>query len=211
MTRIGLSLGIIGVSITIFLGTVSARQSTNDFVRIDNDDLGGVVNSPKGVEAGVWVIAETRDLPTKFVRIVVTDDRGRYVVPDLPRANYDVWVRGYGLVDSPRVQADPGKILNLSAVVAPNARAAAEYYPPNYWYSLLQVPPKGDFPGTGPTGNGIATTMRTQQQFIAHMKCAFCHQIGNKATREIPEGLHTLASSMAAWDQACNLDSLVGS
>jgi hypothetical protein len=40
------------------------------------------------------------------VKIVVTDDRGRYVVPDLPRANYNVWVRGYGLVDSPKVADD---------------------------------------------------------------------------------------------------------
>ena len=40
----------------------------------------------KGPEAGVWVIAETTDLPTKFARIVVTDDRGRYVIPDLPKA-----------------------------------------------------------------------------------------------------------------------------
>ena len=69
-------------------------------VRIDSDDIGGVVTGPRGPEAGVWVIAETTDLPTKFVRIVVTDDRGRYVVPDLPKANYSVWVRGYGLVDS---------------------------------------------------------------------------------------------------------------
>ena len=66
--------------------------------------------SAKGPEAGVWVIAETTDLPTKFVKIVVTDDRGRYVLPDLPKANYNVWVRGYGLVDSPKVQGAPGKV-----------------------------------------------------------------------------------------------------
>ena len=29
----------------------------------------------------------------------MTDDQGRYVVPDLPIAKYKVWVRGYGLVD----------------------------------------------------------------------------------------------------------------
>src|SRR6201995_5379182 len=59
--------------------------------------MGGVVMGPKGPEAGVWVIAETNDLPTKYVKIVVTDDQGRYVIPDLPKATYDVWVRGYGL------------------------------------------------------------------------------------------------------------------
>ena len=82
----------------------SAGQGTADAVRVDQDDVGGVVTGPKGPEAGVWVIAETTDLPTKFARIVVTDDRGRYLLPDLPKANYAVWVRGYGLVDSPKSQ-----------------------------------------------------------------------------------------------------------
>src|SRR5688572_9283405 len=75
---------------------------------IDRGDVAGVVTGPSGPEAGVWVIAETSDLPTKFAKIVVTDDQGRYVLPDLPRASYDVWVRGYGLVDSPKQRAEPG-------------------------------------------------------------------------------------------------------
>ena len=95
-------------------------------VAIDKTDIGGVVTGPNGPEAGVWVIAETNDLPTRFAKIVVTDDQGRYVVPDLPKANYTVWVRGYGLVDSPKVEAEPGKHLNLTAVPAPNAAAAAQ-------------------------------------------------------------------------------------
>ncbi|MSQ21198.1 MAG: carboxypeptidase regulatory-like domain-containing protein [Betaproteobacteria bacterium] len=57
------------------------------------NSIGGVVMGVKTPEAGVWVIAETTDLPTKFARIVVTDDRGRYVISDLPTANYSVWVR----------------------------------------------------------------------------------------------------------------------
>src|ERR1700704_1691727 len=88
-------------------------------VAIDPDDIGGVVTSAKGPEAGVWVIAETTTLPTKFARIVVTDDQGRYVVPDLPSASYQLFVRGYGLVDSPRQAAKPGQQMNLTAVVAP--------------------------------------------------------------------------------------------
>ena len=84
-------------------------QNKGETVSVGGSDLGGVVTSSNGPEAGVWVIAETRDMPTKFVRIVVTDDRGRYLVPDLPKANYDVWVRGYGLVDSPKVKSAPGK------------------------------------------------------------------------------------------------------
>jgi hypothetical protein len=103
-----------------------AQQSAPPAVSIGDSDLGGVVSGPNGPEAGVWVIAETTDLPTKFAKIVVTDDQGRYVLPDLPKANYNVWVRGYGLVDSPKVASAPGKTLNLTAVPAPNAAAAAE-------------------------------------------------------------------------------------
>src|SRR5213595_4105509 len=129
-----------------------ARVAAQAAVAIDPDDIGGVVTGPKGPEAGVWVIAETSDLPTKFVKIVVTDDRGRYLLPDLPKANYNVWVRGYGLVDSPKVKAAPGKNLDLSAMVAPAPGAAAQYYPAQYWYALLKIPDKSEFPGTGPKG-----------------------------------------------------------
>src|SRR6185436_8438137 len=109
-------------------------------VAVDADDIGGVVTSAKGPEAGVWVIAETTDLPTRFIRTVVTDDRGRYLLPDLPKANYFVWVRGYGLVDSTKIQTTPGRRLNLQAVVAASPQVAAQYYPAGYWYSLLRVP-----------------------------------------------------------------------
>src|SRR5688500_6228779 len=81
---------------------LTAQLNTDAAVRIGDADLGGVVTSANGPEAGVWVIAETTDLPTKFAKIVVTDEQGRYVMPDLPNANYSVWVRGYGLVDSPK-------------------------------------------------------------------------------------------------------------
>src|SRR5213594_3672639 len=114
-------------------------------VPIDQDDIGGVVSTARGPEGGVWVLAETTDLPTRFVRIVVTDDQGRYLVPDLPKARYTLWVRGYGLVDSPRVTAEPGEVLNLTAVTAPSPRAAAQYYPAGYWFSLLRVPDKREF------------------------------------------------------------------
>src|SRR3989441_12697203 len=96
---------------------VNAQQSSRATVALDSDDIGGLVTSAKGPEAGVWVIAETTDLPTKFARMVVTDDQGRYVLPDLPRANYEVFVRGYGLVDSARVGTTLGQRLDLKAVV----------------------------------------------------------------------------------------------
>src|SRR5450432_2004693 len=124
----------------------AVAQAEASRVAVNSDDIGGVVNSSKGPEAGVWVIAETTDLPTKFRKIVVTDDAGRYLLPELPKAAYKVWVRGYGLVDSKAVQATPGKTLALTAVIAPNAKAAAQYYPGDYWYSLLNIPAKSAFP-----------------------------------------------------------------
>lgn len=125
---------------------VNAQRNAAAAVSIGDDDLGGVVASRNGPEAGVWVIAETTDLPTKFAKIVVTDDQGRYVMPDLPKADYSVWVRGYGLVDSPKVNARPGTIVNLNAVIAPTAAQAAEYYPPIYWFSMLRAPAPSEFP-----------------------------------------------------------------
>ena len=152
-------------------------------VTIDGDDIGGVVTAPNGPEAGVWVIAETNDLPTKFAKIVVTDDQGRYVIPDLPKAKYTVWVRGYGLVDSPKVKAHPGKHLEPDRGAGADAAAAAEYYPGMYWYSLLKIPAESEFPGTGPKrqrhpdqhqdpGANGSTPSRT--------RCQSCHPIGNK-------------------------------
>src|SRR5712692_6240690 len=91
-------------------------QPPRAVVQIDSDDIGGVVTSKHGPEAGVWVIAETTELGTRFARMVVTDDQGRYVLPDLPQATYSVWVRGYGLVDSPKVKTARGQIVNLTAV-----------------------------------------------------------------------------------------------
>jgi hypothetical protein len=193
---------IFAVCLAASLLGVAPVQSPRATIAIDPDDIGGVVTSERGAEAGVWVIAETTALPTKFVRIVVTDDQGRYVLPDLPKAAYTVWVRGYGLVDGPRGQATPGHMLNLRAVTAPNARAAAEYYPAGYWLSLLRVPAKQEFPGT--TTNGISPSMRSQAEWLRNLKsggCTACHQMGTKGTREIPKALGSFDSSLAAWQR----------
>src|SRR5215471_13182556 len=97
------------------LSGAAAQGATAREVKVDARGIGGVVVGAKGPEAGVWVIAETKDLPTKYVKIVVTDEEGRYLIPDLPKATYDVWVRGYGLVDSAKIKAQPGKQLDLKA------------------------------------------------------------------------------------------------
>src|SRR6266851_4725315 len=181
---------------------LGAQPPSDPTIRIGSNDLGGVVTGANGPEAGVWVIAETTELSTRFAKIVVTDDLGRYVMPDLPKATYRLWVRGYGLVDSPKVQTAPGKIVNLRAAVASGPAAAAEYYPAIYWYSMLKVPDKSEFPGTGASGNGIPVALKSQAQWLDVVKtngCYTCHQLGNKATRTIPKELGDIASSKEAW------------
>ena len=166
---------------------VEGGQTDGGGVELDADDIGGVVTSADGPEAGVWVVAETTGLPTKFIRIVVTDDQGRYVLPDLPAATYEVFVRGYGLVDSPRVSASPGQLRDLEGVVAPDASAAAQVYPAAWWLSMLELP-EGE--------------LSHQQLGSAVTGCLNCHQIGNKATREIPGSiLRDSDSHLEAWDR----------
>ena len=176
---------IVGVAVLIATSLVWVSAEQGGTVAIDSDDIGGVVTSANGPEGGVWVIVETTDLPTKFTRIVVTDDQGRYVVPDLPRASYEVFVRGYGLVDSARQTARPGQHLDLQARVAPDARAAAQVYPAAWWLTMIEPPSDAD----------------AQLDFALTMKqCYDCHQVGSKATREIlPAMRGRSGSSLDVW------------
>jgi hypothetical protein len=203
-TKRALYCGVAAVALAAVLAfspsQVRAQQPAA--VSIGDTDLGGVVRGPNGPEAGVWVIAETNDLPTRMVKIVVTDDQGRYVMPDLPKANYTVWVRGYGLVDSAKVQTSPGKILNLTAVPAPNDAAAAEYYPPIYWLSMAKMPDQSEFPGTGNDGNGINPRIKSLPHFLSEFKtdgCFHCHAIGTQATRNLSPLLGDFKASEDAW------------
>ena len=82
---LGLILIICCVATWLTVYPVQLGSQQDAGIPIDNDDIGGVVTSAKGLEAGVWVIAETNDLPTRFARMVVTDDQGRYVIPDCPK------------------------------------------------------------------------------------------------------------------------------
>jgi hypothetical protein len=58
-----LSIAVLGAGIFLaaWLGRGTAQQGSAP--KIDADDIGGVVTSAKGPEAGVWVIAETTELP----------------------------------------------------------------------------------------------------------------------------------------------------
>jgi hypothetical protein len=170
-------------------------------VSVGSDNIGGLVRSSQGPEAGVWVIAETADLPTKFRKIVVTNDRGQFLLPDLPSARYKIWVRGYGLVDSDPVEATPGKTLALKAALAPTPRAGAQYFPASYWISLLDVPPQSAFPLTIP-GPHTPAVVATQTEWLYALKgCYGCHQMGSKSTREIPASWGTFGTSSQAWER----------
>ena len=186
------SVAVAFVALVMLLGIGSApshAQQNAAAVAIDSDDIGGVVTSSAGPEGGVWVIAETDAFQTRFAKIVVTDDRGRFVVPDLPAADYKLWVRGYGLVDSAKVDAKRGTRVNLTATIAPNDAAAAQVYPAIYWYSMMHLPTQAE----------LANVPGGMNRYLAIMKnegCVGCHQLGNHYTRTIPE----LFSSMAPQD-----------
>ena len=185
------------ISIAALLLAAPLMAQAQQAPAIDDDDIGGVVTSSKGPEAGVWVIAETRELGVRFIRSVVTDEQGRYVIPDLPKANYDIWVRGYGLVDSAKVKSEPGKIINHTAVVAPSEADAAQYYPAIYWYSMMKIPQADQFGGSSDIPRNI-----TQNGYLNIMKnngCVGCHQLGQLSTRTIPKALGEFPSHEDAW------------
>ncbi len=178
----------------VLASTLSAcsKRPAVPSIPINPDDIAGAVTSPSGPEAGVWVIAETSDLPTRFAKIVVTDDQGRYLIPDLPPANYEVWVRGYGLADSAKVASEPGKSLNLTATLAPDPATAAKVYPAAYWYAMMNLP----------TEEETATLRNGRNEYLMWMKnmaCVGCHQLGQFSTRTIPPSLGKFNSSHDAW------------
>jgi hypothetical protein len=189
-TKTGWYLAAAGVA--ALLAACAAQMGSGEGVSVGANELGGVVTGPKGAEAGVWVIAETKDLPTPYAKIVVTDDRGRYLIPDLPKARYSVWVRGYGLVDSPKTTTAPGATVNLKAVRAPSTAAAAQYYPPVYWYSMLKIPEKSDFP---------LGKVKHQGEWLTIVKsnaCIACHALGTQGTRTMPKAFAHMKSA-DAW------------
>ena len=198
LVRYALLLCVGAVSIPTALSQTASQQGSAQSPQgVGKSDIAGVVRGPTGPEAGVWVIAETTDLPTKFARTVVTDDQGRYLIPDLPLANYQVWVRGYGLVDSPRRLAKPGQRLDHAAVPAPDEASAAHYYPAIYWYTMMKIPPPEAFGGK--TDIPAAITRGDWLKQMNNVDCIGCHQLGQASTRTIPAQLGDFASGQEAW------------
>jgi len=196
---------LLGVGLAVVVaGAVGAyvlvsRAQVPDVPRGDADDIVGVVTGQGGPEAGVWVVAETRDQQTRYAKIVVTDDRGRFLIPDLPAGAYRVWARGYGIVDTMAAEARPGGAVRLQARAASPAEAA-KVYPAAYWYAMMKVPPANAF--SGPGRNPEIPEGVTQQQWLVQMKnggCVGCHQLGNLATRTIPAAFKDAGSSQDQW------------
>ena len=181
----------VGIIVSLILATPLAAQTARP-IPLDADDIAGVVRSAGRTEAGVWVIAETKDLRTRYAKIVVTDEQGRFLVPDLPQASYQLWVRGYGLADSARVDARPGQRVELQATVAPDAATAARIYPAAYWYSMVHLPKPDEVAK-------LRGGLNEYLQGVKNMGCIGCHQLGQLATRTLPPGLGKFASSHDAW------------
>ncbi len=183
-----LCTGAIGLALLVTLPTHAQQANTKKAAAKSHyvsppGYISGTVTSDKGPEAGVWVIAETKDFQTPMIKIVVTDDQGRYMLPELPGANYKVWVRGYGLLDSTPIDAKPGATpVALKAETAKTPQEAARIYPGNYWLSMMAPPPPSTFPETGP-----AIGMTDQAHWINSLKsgCNFCHQLGTGVTRDV--------------------------
>ena len=162
--------------------TTAVEPAARTPVAMDSDDIAGMVTGAAGPEAGVWVIAETGDFETFFARIVITDDQGRFLIPDLPDADYQVWVRGYGLVDSARTPSRPGATVDIRVQAATSPLEAAQVYPAAYWYSMMGLPTEEELQDIDGGLNAYLTWMK-------NMGCVGCHQLGNEATRTIPESL----------------------
>ena len=196
MTRGRVGFCVVATVAIVLLGACAAQfAGEGAATSVGPSELAGTVTSSKGPEAGVWVIAETRDLPTPFAKIVVTDERGRYLIPDLPGGTYNVWVRGYGLVDSQKAQATPGQKLDLAAALQTDAAAAAQNYPAIYWYSMLKVPRAEEFPV------GKVAHHREWLNILKSNACNACHALGTPGTRKIPKELDAFKSSVEAWQR----------
>jgi hypothetical protein len=194
---LGLAIGLAVCAPWLFESSQAQQASRPAAPAIDADDIGGVVTGPNGPEAGVWVIAETRDLPVRYIKIVVTNDQGRYVIPDLPRARYHVWAAGYGLVDSAKSTSEPGR----SSTSPPRPRRRRPTRASTTRRST------GTRCSRCPTASEMANREQfagnmTQQRWLGAVKnlgCVGCHQLGQLSTRTIPASLGTFASGADAW------------
>ena len=87
------SLEVAGIGVlAVGFGWFAVGTGINLTAAENTGIITGAVTSTNGREAGVWVIAESDDFDTKFRKIVVTNDEGNFLLPELPAASYHVWV-----------------------------------------------------------------------------------------------------------------------
>jgi len=70
-----------------------------------------------------------------------------------------------------------------------------------YWYSLLRIPDKSEFPGTGDKGNGIRRKHEDAGTRVDTVKnaCQSCHALGSKGIRTVPKLFQESGNSFQAW------------
>ncbi len=176
----GMLLGFV-LLLGVFQWSAAGQRNAADLgIQVRANSIGGVVLNNDGgrPEAGVWVIAETKSLQVPFRKIVVTDDQARFLVPDLPKGDYELWVRGYGLKDSSRSNAALGSQVRLVVDNASSPQEAAKIYPAAYWNSLIHPPSKEELPDA----------FVSQEHWLASLRgCNQCHQIGMAASRSFTD------------------------
>ena len=130
---------------------------------------------------------------------------GRYLIPDLPKASYNVWVRGYGLVDSPKQWPPrPGTRLNLTAVAAPNPHAAAQFYPGRLLVLAAPGARQERVPRHRATGNGISPNMKSQADWIRNHQVGRLHGVSparHQRHARDSDDARRVQSSTAAWER----------
>ena len=160
-----------GVFVATVLSGQGAAQKSPPPDYIEGTVTSGFRTAAKGTpEAGVWVIAVAKPGGKVMRKIVVTDSKGRFVLPEMPDAKWSVWVRGYGILDSKKTPARPGANLSLKVKKTTTPVQRARVYPANYWLSMLNLP------------TNIATPMGMSGMKLG---CMLCHQIGIKQTRSL--------------------------
>ena len=139
----GVNISTLGpMLVAVVVSGLSGCSSEAASIPIDGDDIGGTVTSAEG--------ARSRRLGhrgDRRIRDALRENRRHGRSGSLSGSGsaagqlFKVWVRGYGLADSAKSDAAPGKIVNLTANVAPDAAAALRrIYPAAYWYAMMKLP-----------------------------------------------------------------------
>ena len=156
--------------------------------------IAGIVKDEAGHPlAGAWVTGVNATTSSHPRKTVVTDENGRYVIPDLPGPNpYQVRARVYGYADRWIKNVSAGTVVNIEyqAQDRLGSKETAAQYPAQYWLSLVDVPSESKVKAAG-----FEDQRHWMGQF--NMVCQLCHQLGTAATRR--------PKTRAEWDAVLKL------